>query len=114
MRRDIEDLGQFMESLEEILQLFNNCNSSGKEALLEKAEHTLRDIICLEPIFPKGKSLVTTVSDLVVCMRDDVEAIVLQHIVTKGCSRGRPRFKMLREQLIFFWSTDLHYRQSQV
>ena len=42
-----------------------------------------------------------TVSDLVVCMRDNVEAIGLQRIVTEGCDRGRPRFKISREQLIF-------------
>ena len=81
--------------------LFNDCNSSGKEALLEKAEHTLRNIIYLEPILPKGESLVITVCDLVVCMRDNVEAIGLQHIVTEGHGRGRPRFEISREQLIF-------------
>ena len=90
----MEDLRQFLESLDELFDLFGvfiDCGTSGKHTLLEKAEHTLRDIVYLESVLPEGESLVNTVSDLVVCMREEVETVEL-HYSAERRGRGRPAF----------------------
>ena len=97
----MEVLGEYMESIEGVLQLFGvfyDCSTSGKNTLLEQAESTLRDIVYLEPILPDGESLVNTVSELVVCMRNEVEEVA--ESIERRC-RGRPPCEVSKEQLIF-------------
>lgn len=101
--RAMKDLAQLFGSLEELLQLFNlfhDCDSSGKGTILEKAEHPLRDVVYLEPILPEGESIMKTLSDVVVCMREEIEADgVQQYIENRGL--GRPSYDISREQLVF-------------
>lgn len=91
----------FFESLEELLQLFESfrdCDSSGKDTLLEKAEHTLRDVVYLEPILPEGESIMKMLSDVVVCMREEIE---VQQYESENRGPDRPRYDISREQLVF-------------
>jgi len=69
---------------------------------VEKAEHTLRDVVYLEPILPEGESIVKTVSDVVLCMREEVEASGLQQYEAEKRGQGRPSYDISREQLVFY------------
>ena len=96
------DLAQLLGCLEDVFELFGSfydCDSC-EEALVEKAEHTLRDVVYLEPILPEGESMVKMVSDVVVCMRE-VEASGLQQYEAEKRGRGRPLYNISREQLVF-------------
>ena len=67
------DVDQFLLCLDSFLQLAGTifqCPDIEKERLLENAEQTLRDVVYLEPILPEGTSIVRTVSEVVVCMRE--------------------------------------------
>lgn len=65
---------------------------------MEKAYYTLRDFVYLEPILPDGDSIVDTVSNKVVIMR---EAIRLQQYDAESRGRGRPPYAISRKQLVF-------------
>ena len=98
------DVDFFLTSLDAFFQiaaLFNECDQSEKEQLLEKAEQTLRDVIYLEPILPQSASIVSVVSELVVCMQEECQIAALQQHETEQRSRGRPPFVISREQLLF-------------
>ena len=71
--------------------------------MLESAEQTLRDVVYLQPIIPEGESVVRAVNVVVSCMREECEAMVASydhhHLQLRG--RGRPRFSVSKEQLLF-------------
>lgn len=66
----------FLASLDSFLELsasFPECQAVDKQHLLEKAEQTLRDVVYLEPILPEGPSIVSTVNEVISCMREECD-----------------------------------------
>ena len=99
------DIDRFLVCLDSFLQLagsFAQCPDTDKELLLEKAEHTLRDVVYLEPILPDSARIVRTLSEVVVCMREGCETTMFrQQHETEERGRGRPPYVISREQLLF-------------
>ena len=96
----------FLLGLETFLELstsFSNCQGADKERLLESAEQTLRDVVYLEPILPDSDSLLRAVNEVVSCMREECESMrtLIQECHFELRGRGRPRFIVSKEQLVF-------------
>ena len=92
----------FLASLDSFLELsasFPECQAADKQRLLEKAEQTLRDVVYLEPILPEGPSIVSTVNEVISCMREECDALLFREPEQRG--RGRPAFAVSKEQLLF-------------
>ena len=66
-------------------------------------EQTLRDVVYLQPILPEGTSIVRTVSEVVVCMREECETMLREQeaMERERRGRGRPAYAISREQLVF-------------
>ena len=98
----MSDLYQFLVGVDTFLPLsesFPDCQQPDKERMLESAEQTLRDVVYLQP---EGESVVRAVNVVVSCMREVCAAMVASydhHLQLRG--RGRPRFSVSKEQLLF-------------